>query len=292
MTTVSGKSVIDSHLHIWKLGQGRYSWLKPELGFLYQDFTIESAQKELSEAGISQAILVQADDNLEDTNALLEAAAENDWVAGVVGWVPFEEPNGVEEYLSKLSTATKIVGFRQLIHDDSRFGLVSSDLFIKSLKLIAASGFVFDVPDAWPKNLGSIPKLAREVPSLKIVIDHLGKPPAERDDYPSWRAEFVKSADHENVFVKLSGLVNAAEEYRVSSLQRIFHEALENFGADRILFGGDWPVSNVDGRYAPMVSVLFDLIGTLSKAEQQLIFSTNAISVYRLRQINDQQKGT
>ena len=282
MSLIAPHGIIDSHLHIWELGVSKYEWIKPELGFLYNDFPITEARFELSAAGVDNAILVQVEDSSADTEYMMAVAQSNEWVLGVVGWVKLEAPQEVESYLESLQQGNKLVGIRHLLHDDPRNGFLKMENVLSSLRIIAAQGLSFDVSDAWPKDLNDVSALAEKIEDLRIVIDHLGKPPIGDLEKSNWREQFKKASSYENVSTKLSGLLNAATNYDARSLKQLFEEALEMFGAGRILFGGDWPVSTLNGHYAETVEVLFELISSLSIDEQDSILYGNACSVYAL----------
>ena len=83
---------IDAHLHLWNRSVSEYAWITPSLGPLFADFGPDRAHAELEAAGIDAAVLVQAEDSPADTRFMLDVASEHDWVAGVVGWVPLDDP--------------------------------------------------------------------------------------------------------------------------------------------------------------------------------------------------------
>jgi L-fuconolactonase len=280
MINVAPQRVIDSHLHIWELGVSNYGWITPELGFLYRDFPAASARQQLDAAGVQDAILVQVEDSLLDTNYMLSAAEQNAWILGVVGWLPLDNPELVAAHLGEGVQHEKLVGLRHLIHDDPRNGFLALNSVRQSLKLVAQAGLAFDIPNAWPKSMGEISNLATRVPDLKILIDHLGKPPLLESDRKGWEHHFKSSSNHSNVSVKLSGLLQSVRHYSEKSLEPLFDLALESFGAHRILFGGDWPVSSISGNYKGTVDVLFGLISKLSADERDLILWKNASSIY------------
>ena len=168
---------LDSHLHLWTLADGQYSWLKPAHGVLYNTFTPAMAQQTLAAAGVQRAILVQADDTAADTEAMLAAAAEHDWIVGVVGWLPLEAPAGAAALLERWQEHAKFCGIRTLIHDDPRPHVLELPTVRESLALLAKAGIPVDVPDAFPRHLGQVADLARALPELTLVVDHLGKPP-------------------------------------------------------------------------------------------------------------------
>ncbi|WP_235934543.1 amidohydrolase family protein, partial [Agromyces humi] len=139
--------VIDAHLHLWDRSRGGYAWITPELGPLFRDFGPAEAEAELRSAGVDAAILVQADDSTADTRSMLDVARGNDWVAGVVGWVPLDDDRAAAAALDELDAEPMLRGIRHLVHDDPRDEFLDLPVVRASLAAVAAHGLVFDVPD-------------------------------------------------------------------------------------------------------------------------------------------------
>jgi L-fuconolactonase len=285
--------VIDAHLHLWEPGPGRYSWLGPQHGALFRSFGPEEAEAVLTGAegrvaGVKGAVLVQADDTTADTEAMLAVADRHAWVLGVVGWIPLERPAQAEAELSRLAGHPRFCGVRHLVHDDPRDGFLDLAPVRESLQLLAARGLAFDVPDAFPRHLGATVRLARDMPELTAVLDHLGKPPlgpgsgAGPDAMAAWRADFRALAAQPNTVAKLSGLHLPGVPYTAEALRPLWEEALEAFGPARLMIGGDWPVSILGAPYERTMGVLLELVSELSDAEQQLILEDTAVRVYGL----------
>ncbi|MBP2412115.1 L-fuconolactonase [Arthrobacter stackebrandtii] len=273
---------LDSHLHLWELGEGRYSWLQPTHGVLYDSFTAEQAREALSAAGIEQAILVQADDTAEDNEAMLAAADANDWIVGVVGWLPLEDPTASAALLETWGSNPKFRGVRTLIHDDPRANVLDLGPVRSTLALIEKAGLAFDVPNAYPRHLGQTAAIARDFPELTVVVDHLGKPPRAAGDasMAEWERQLRDVAAVPNTVAKVSGLFEGGVDFSAAALARTWDVALSAFGPERLMFGGDWPVSLLGGTYAETVSVIAGLIGSLSRAEAQAVWAGTARRAY------------
>lgn len=273
---------IDAHLHLWQLSEGRYSWLKPDHGLLYDSFTAEQAHTELKAAGISHAILVQADDDDADTEDMLAAAAAHDWIMGVVGWVPLEDSAATARYLERWGAHPAFCGVRTLIHDDPRPDVLDLAPVRRSLALLAQAGLSLDVPDAFPRHLGQAAAVARDVPELTVVIDHLGKPPrgGQAADMREWEAQLQRVAALPNTVAKVSGLHVPGAEFSAPALSHIWDVALNAFGPGRLMFGGDWPVSLAGASYQRTVEVMEGLSGELSAAESYALWAGTAHRIY------------
>ncbi|WP_115786802.1 amidohydrolase family protein [Arthrobacter silvisoli] len=278
--------MIDAHLHLWNIDGGGYGWLGPQHGALFRSFGPAEAGHELASSAVRGAVLVQADDTLADTEAMLAVADGNPWVLGVVGWIPVERPADAEAQLARLAAHPRFRGVRHLVHDDPRDGFLELAPVRDSLRLLASQGLAFDVPDAFPRHLGATVRLARELPELTVVLDHLGKPPlgagVDSEPMARWRADFRGFAALPNAVAKLSGLHLAGVPYTAAVLRPLWEEALKAFGPARLMIGGDWPVSTLGAPYAETIGVLLELLGELSDLEQEQILEGTAVRVYGL----------
>lgn len=273
---------IDAHLHLWDLAVSEYAWLVPEMGVLHADWSPEQAAAELERAGISGAVLVQAEDTRVDTQYLLDVAAAHPWVLGVVGWIQLDDPVAAAQDLDRWLQHPAFCGVRHLINDDPRADFLDRPTVRSSLAEQARRGLPFDVHDAWPRHLGQAERLARDLPELTLVIDHLGKPPRGRDDFDAWRVGLAGVAAHPNTVAKLSGLHVTDAPFTADALRQVWNTALEHFGPERIMYGGDWPLTVPVGGYQPTWQVVSELIGELAPAEQESILSGTATRIYGL----------
>lgn len=274
---------IDSHLHVWELAPEQYSWLTPAHGVLYNSFTPEQAGQTLAAAGVGQAILVQADDTAADTQAMLAAAAAHDWIIGAVGWLPLEDSLATAAMLEQWGSSPAFCGVRTLIHENPRADILALKSVRASLALVAQAGIPFDVPDAFPRHLFQVEDLARTLPELTIVVDHLGKPPraGTKEQMRQWEKQLRAVAALPNTVAKFSGLHAGGTEYSAQALQQIWEIALDSFGPHRLMFGGDWPVSLLGGSYHLSVNIAGTLIDSLSAEEAALIWAGTARRTYR-----------
>ena len=275
---------IDAHLHLWDLTRGGYRWLGPHHGRLFRTFTAEEAAAALATTGVDRAVLVQADDAVGDTEAMLAAGRAHPWVVGVVGWVPLDRPELAAPEIERLAAEPLVRGLRHLVHDDPRDDFLSLPSVRSSLTTAAGAGLAFDVPDAWPRHLGATVDLARALPELTVVLDHLGKPPLADGDsaLAAWRRHLHALGGLPNAVAKVSGLRLPRVPYAADALRGVWHDALEAFGPERLMLGSDWPVSTLGGPYAETLGVLDELVGELSPDEQSWLRSRSAAGAYRL----------
>lgn len=275
--------VVDAHLHVWDLSSGGYGWLRPQHGVLYASFGPEEAERELARAGVSSAVLVQADDTEADTSYLLDVADRFDFVAGVVGWVQLDDPGRAQDQLDGYGSHPAFCGVRHLVHDDPREDFLDLPEVRRSLRTLSTHGLPFDVPDAWPRHLPGVVRLAADLPDLTVVVDHLGKPPRGRPDFEAWAGTLRDVARRPNTVAKISGLQVEDQPLTASALRPVWETALEAFGPSRLMYGGDWPMTVPAGGYQRTWEVLSELVGELTDSERASVLAGTATATYHLQ---------
>ena len=272
--------IIDSHLHVWQRSPGSYRWLVPEFGPLCDDFPPQRAQEELRLAGVEGAILVQADDTRADSRYMFDAAQHFPWVSGVVAWVPLDRPDEAAEMLGAYLDSEVFCGIRQLVHDDPRDHVYRLESVSQTAQLLASHGVPLDIPDAWPRDLPQVVELARKHPDLTLVLDHMGKPPVEREQLERWSGEISALAEQGNTVVKFSGLHHPERAFTPEAVEHLWELGLELFGPERIMVGSDWPITVTSGGYQPTWETISHFVGSLSDDERSAVSWRTATRVY------------
>jgi L-fuconolactonase len=155
---------------------------------------------------------------------------------------------------------------------------------IGGLRLLAERGLTFDIPAVIPRHLEHVPTLAKEVPELSIVIDHLAKPPIKDRGWEPWASLLSRAAEAPNVYAKVSGLNTAAdfETWTAQDLQPYIDHAIASFGADRLMFGSDWPVAILAGDYQKVWEETNLALADLRPDDRSAILGGTANAVYGL----------
>ncbi len=274
---------IDAHQHFWNLDKVSYPWLVPEYGPIYRTFEAPELEPHIRAAGIDRTILVQAMNSYEDTDYMLDTAEAYDWIGGVVGWVPLDRPDEAASKLKEYANNPYFKGVRHLIHEEPDPDWVIRPQVIEGLKALASFGLTFDVVAVFPNHLKHVPFLAEQVPDLRLVIDHLAKPPIRDKGWEPWAGQLARAASYANVYAKVSGLNTAAsEQWSAVELQRYVDYAIEVFGADRLMFGSDWPVAILNGDYASVWRETQVTLAGRSAVEVDAILGGTAAAFYRI----------
>lgn len=277
--------VIDAHQHFWNPSRVAYDWLGPDLGPINRSIEFGDLAPLLDATGVERTVLVQSADNQADTEYMFEVAAAHPEIAAVVGWVPLDHPGIVAERLPALRANPAFVGIRNLIHTrDDPDWLLRPDVD-ESLGLLAANDVPFDVVSVLPRHLEHVPTISERHPGLRMVIDHLSKPPVRADSDQPWRRLIARAAENPLVHAKVSGLYPATgdmTDWTADDIRPYLEYALELFGPDRLMFGGDWPISVLAGGYVRVWEELGVLFGELVPADRAAILGGTAATFYRI----------
>jgi L-fuconolactonase len=146
-----------------------------------------------------------------------------------------------------------------------------------------ARDLTFDYVGILPSHLQHVPVLAQRVPELKIVIDHLGKPPIATREFEPWSMLLACAARMPNVFAKVSGLeAGRSDRWTAADIAPYIDRALELSGPERLMFGSDWPVANLRGGYGKVWHETMRALEGLSPDEQHRVLGGTAIAFYNL----------
>jgi L-fucono-1,5-lactonase len=276
-------SVIDSHHHFWWTAKHAYHW-PPQAGDrLDRDFTPEDLRPELEACGIDGTVLIQVL-RLQETREFMEIARKVDFVRGVVGWVPLAEPAEAARALEELQAGAKLVGIRHLISNEPDPEWLLQPGVLESLGRLASAGLAFDAIPVNERQFESVLAVARRIPDLRIVINHLGRPPVPEQGWEPWASQIARAAEHENMSIKLSAGLDIVMRWRWSTdaIRRYSDRVLERFGPERVMAASNWPVILLGGSFQEVWRGITDLLSGLSAGERAAVLGGTAERVYRL----------
>ena len=286
---MSNTELIDAHQHLWVMSEREYSWISPEYGPLYDDFKPERLAAQILEAGVTSTVLVQAADTYEDTFYMLDVAAHYPIVKGVVGWVPFDRPGEARAALEVLSKNPYFKGVRNLSHDYSNPKYDSDDKWIlrsdvqETLALVEKAGLSLDHVAVNSTHISNITTLAANFPNLKIVIDHFAKPDIKGKVMQPWADLMAEVAQFPNVYAKLSGLNTAsAPDWTYHDWEPYVDHIVSVYGANRVMMGGDWPVSILAGDYVSVWKAQEAVVAKYLPEDQAWLKAKTAKKFYNL----------
>ena len=275
--------MIDAHFHCWKLSRGDYGWLTPELPVLYRDVSVSDWASHAKGWAIDGGLLVQAAPTEAETHFLLDQARQHPMVLGVIGWVDMLAQDAVQR-IERLAVDPLLKGLRPMLQDLDDERWILQPALKGALQTMSDLGLVFDALIK-PVHLPHILKLMQQFPQLRVVIDH-GAKPSPSGSFNTWQMGMMALAElrHHSVCCKMSGLWTewpAGSE--CNDLIPWCEALLSMWGAERLMWGSDWPVLEMAGDYANWRNWSVEFLQQRCSADEQaLILDGNARSFYRL----------
>ncbi|MEM0946748.1 MAG: amidohydrolase family protein [Pseudomonadota bacterium] len=275
---------VDAHQHYWNPARGDYAWMPPDDPVLSRVYGPQDLQSQLDNAGVNLTVLVQAAASVEETEYMLGIADATPRIAGVVGWINFEDANHRKQ-LERLAGHPKFKGVRPMIQD-----IPDVDWMLRADVQWAYSAVIdldltFDAL-GFPRHLDNFFTLLSRYPKMRTVVDHCMKPEirAHSDTgFAQWAEGMGRIAAETDAYCKFSGLITEAnEDWTVDGLRPYADCVLDAFGPGRVMWGSDWPVCRLRGEYEAWHAAATDLTSDLTSAEKARVFGETAIEFYRL----------
>ncbi|HEY0686762.1 MAG TPA: amidohydrolase family protein [Steroidobacter sp.] len=276
---------IDSHIHFWRFDPQEYGWMSADMQVLKRDRLPDDVRPLLSAAGIDSCVAVQARMSEQETDFLLDLAAKYPWIAAVIGWVDLCDEQ-LSQRLERWAGSDKLIGFRHVLQNDPKAGtLVDSAAFRRGVALIQSRSMIYELLVS-ADQLPTVTEFSRKSDAHWLVLDHLGKPDIRNRQIASWRRDLAPIAALPHVVCKLSGLVTEANDasgkFDANHLRDYLDVALEMFGADRLMFGSDWPVCLLVASYAETADIVERWSAQLSASDREWIWGNTAARIYGL----------
>lgn len=278
--------ILDSHVHFWNYSadDSEFEWIDEQMGALKQDFLPQDhplyTDLDSTKKTWNRFIAVQTRQSTVETQFLLSLADANPTIAGVIGWINWQDDNLEERYQS-FTKQKKLKGFRHIIQAEDN-GFMDNPQFIKSIALIN-NKFTYDIL-VKPHQLKEAYRLVSLFPGQRFVIDHLAKPDFKKLDLVEWKEDIQLFANNKNVYCKLSGMVTEADwsSWGKNDFNFALDTALNTFGIERLMFGSDWPVCLLASNYDGVVNIVSDYFKNHTRSAQKRIFYENAEKFYNI----------
>jgi L-fuconolactonase len=274
---------IDAHQHYWDPARGDYGWLTPSMTALYRPFGPADLAPLRWARGIRRTVVVQAAPTVEETRWLLDLARNEPSIAGVVGWVPLDDPHA-PALIAELAREPKLRGVRPMLQDLPDDDWIAKADTANAVDALIAHDLAFDAL-VFARHANALATFLARHPALRVVIDHGAKPPiaAGMAQFDEWAQAITRFAQFPQVHCKVSGLATeAAPGWDDATLAPWVTHLLAAFGPERLMWGSDWPVLNLNGDYERWHASAQRLLAALSDEESIAVFGGNAAAFYRL----------
>ena len=280
--------IIDTHTHFYDPTRPEgVPWPGKDDKVLYRPVLPDEFKKLVKPHGVTGTVVVEASPWPKDNDWLLELATKNPVIVGIVGRL-FP---GKERFGDSLQTFRASPVFRgiRIGADELKAGL-TNDGFRKDIGRFADAELTLDINGS-TTMLADVAKLAKDFPRLRIVVNHManvvidGKAPPPAD----WVRGIEAVAKHPAVWCKMSALVEGSRKNDGTAPKEIgFYrpvlDALWNaFGEDRLIFGSNWPVSDLFASYATVFRLADSYTTAKGKSAREKVLGTNAVKAYGLK---------
>jgi L-fuconolactonase len=193
---------IDAHQHFWMYSPEEYGWIGDDMGVLRRDYLPDELRGIVSAADLGGVVPVQARQSLEETRWLLQLAAKNEFIRGVVGWVPLADPS-LTRHLEEFGQGGKLKGIRHFIQAEQAEAFLARDDFNRGIGELRHHSLVFDIL-VTEQQMHAVPRFVDRHPGQTFVLDHLGKPRIKEGVLEPWRRHIIELGRRPNVNCKLS----------------------------------------------------------------------------------------
>lgn len=275
--------MIDAHQHFWDPAQFDYPWMEAaEMAPLRRRFGPGDLAPLLAANGVDATIVVQCCSSIEETEAFLAIAETTPFVAGVVGWVDLSDP-AIDATLTHLASRPKLVGIRHQVHDEDDPRWLPRPDVRRGLEAVFRHGLAYDLL-VRTRELGPAIEMIRDAPQGHFILNHAAKPTLSSGITEAWRAGIAALAEQPNVWCKLSGLLTEADwrGWTAAQLMPAVRHVWNSFGANRVIFGSDWPVCLLASNYAEVKRVAATCLRSVGAEDGSQVWGANAIEAYRL----------
>lgn len=288
--------LVDSHFHIWR--QADLPWLlgpmQPRIFGPYEpirrDYPISEYLGDCRPAGVTQAVYVQAnwavDRYLDEVAFVSQASEDTGFPIAIVAYADMLAEDARPQ-LDQLARNGRVRGVRMQLHWHEntlyRFAggpdLARDPRLIANVGRLAEYGFSFDL-QVFAGQMAGAAALATACPKVTFVLQHAGMledlSPA---GVAAWRAGMARLAAQPNIVSKLSGLGTFLRRNDPEQIAFIAGETLALFGAERCLFGSNFPIEKLWTNYAELIAAHR---AAVPEAARTAVFNETARRVYRL----------
>ncbi len=289
LSTQAGKTapskIVDTHVHFYDPSRPQgVPWPLRNDAVLYRTVLPETYRAQPVPRRIDGVVVVEASPWVEDNQWILDLAAKDPLILGLVGNLPVGT-DAFAGHLKRFAANPLFLGVR--IRDGSLEAGLKDRAFLRDMRDIADSGLCFDVhsPTVWVEQ--AVP-LAHAVPNLRLIINHVANVPVTGGPPPAaWLELMRRLADRPHVYMKVSGLVEGTKHTSGDApsdperYQPVLEALWTIFGPDRLLYGSNWPVC---GRFAPLATVqqiAMDFFAAKGQTALDKVFWKNARTAYR-----------
>lgn len=283
--------MIDTHIHLYDTErESGVPWPPEGDSVLYKPHLPAEFEAVSKPAGLTGVVVVEASDRPEDNRWVLDLVEGDDFFVALVGNIdPYAEDFAAQ--LAELAKDERFVGIRLRNGRQKKAIDYTDDKLIASLREVAKAGLAVDllVNGGGLEAVKRVDRLARTVPEVRLVVDHVIGYDFDGQAVPTaWAAAVRKLGENKNVWCKISGLYQRSVPQPAPQDIEHYREVLdllwEHLGPERLLYGSNWPCTKKSGDYSSYVRLVNRYFSQKGKEASERYFWRNAVEVYRLKQ--------
>lgn len=279
--------LVDSHVHLYDPSAIGYPWMAA-VPLLNSPHGSKEYSAAIGGVAIDKLVFVEVDagpgQHLAEVRWVENLARTDKRIQAIVASIPLEKGKVAEADIVEFAAMPLARGVRRLIqgHIDEPGWCLRPD-FVEGVKLVGKHGLAFEICVKHPQMKDAI-ELVRRCPEMPFVLDHIGKPGIKDGLTEPWRTDMRELARLPNIVCKVSGVVTEADHtaWTYDRIAPTIAHAIDCFGFDRVMFGGDWPVMELATRYPDWVAVVDRIVASASRGDRRKLYRDNAIRHYRL----------
>lgn len=277
--------IIDTHTHFYDPTRPQgVPWPSKDDPKLYRRVLPAEFQKLTNPYGVTGTVIVEASSWLEDNQWLLDLASDTPFIVGIVGNLA----PGTEPFAAQLARFHKNPLYRGIrIGSDSLKEGLGRPVYMQDMRRLLEADLELDV-NGGPEALPLVDQLAKQLPELRIVINHLSNVRIDGKEPPrEWQQGMQAASRHKNVYMKVSALMESAlgsgpkPPTTLDYYLPILNVTWKTFGADRVVYGSDWPVSDLAGDYGEGIKIVSLFFGDQGREAAEKFFNQNAKKAYK-----------
>ena len=292
-------ALIDAHHHIWR--RRDLPWLdgpmQPRIFGTYEairrDYSIDEYLADIAGCEVTRSVYVQANwakTSFEEEVAYVQRASdETGYPHAIVGYADFL----VDDVRPQLDRLVKYRGMRGLRmqlhwHVNPQYAFAATPDLIRDPTLkrnvahLADYGWTFEL-QAFADQMPGAAELAAGCPDVTFILQHAGMlEDLSAPGRAQWQAGMRRLAACANVVSKLSGLGTFIHRNDAEHIATIVGDTLEIFGANRCLFGSNFPIEKMWTRYGDLIAAYRRALAPLGEAAARAALHDTAARIYRL----------
>jgi len=280
-------AITDTHVHLWDLQRVRYDWLNDNRS-LGRSHGLKEYSEAIGAVPVDTMVFMEAEcipaDRSKEVAWIANLARQDPRIRGIVARAEMDSGTAVADQLNQLKKTPLVRGVRQLIKYEQDPDFCLRPPFIDAVRLLPSYGFTFDICISYPQTDAML-RFVERCPDVPMVLDHMGTPIVRDLVLHPWKEQMRRLASFPYVCCKISSIYTEAnwKRYTLDDVRPFAEHLIEVFGWDRVMWGGDWPVSSEAAPYPEHFAAVDEITRSASPSHRQALFRDNGIRFYNLR---------